>query len=111
MPNGTYGGVRGRKTKVGRKLLRFPPTRFLCTVLNTWGESSGNLRNGVCRRAPTRRNVQKFAKMCRNVQKHAGMCMKSVRAAPLLPYSLTVLQITVCFSDIKAPFISKNVSK
>ena len=29
MPNGTYGGVRGRKTKVGRKLLRFPPTRFV----------------------------------------------------------------------------------
>ena len=28
MPNGMYGGVRGRKTKVGRKLLRFPPTRF-----------------------------------------------------------------------------------
>ncbi len=27
MPNGTYGGVRGRKTKVGGKLLlRFPPT-------------------------------------------------------------------------------------
>jgi hypothetical protein len=24
-----YGGVRGRKTKVGEKLLRFPPTRFL----------------------------------------------------------------------------------
>ena len=23
------GGVRGRKTKVGRKLLRFPPTRFV----------------------------------------------------------------------------------
>ena len=23
-----YGGVRGRKTKVGRKLLRFPPTRI-----------------------------------------------------------------------------------
>ena len=22
------GGVRGRKTKVGRKLLRFPPTRL-----------------------------------------------------------------------------------
>ena len=30
MPNGTYGGVRGRKTKVGRKLLRFPPTRSVC---------------------------------------------------------------------------------
>ena len=29
MPNGMYGGVRGRKTKVGRKLLRFPPTRLL----------------------------------------------------------------------------------
>ena len=29
MPNGTYGGVRGRKTKVGeKKLLRFPPTRL-----------------------------------------------------------------------------------
>ena len=29
MPNGMYGGVRGRKTKVGEKLLRFPPTRFI----------------------------------------------------------------------------------
>ena len=29
MRNRTYGGVRGRKTKVGEKLLRFPPTRFL----------------------------------------------------------------------------------
>ena len=28
MPNGTCGVVRGRKTKVGRKLLRFPPTRI-----------------------------------------------------------------------------------
>ena len=24
-----YGGVRGRKTKVGEKLHRFPPTRLL----------------------------------------------------------------------------------
>ena len=32
MPNGTYGGVRGRKTKVGRKLLRFPPTRLEAIV-------------------------------------------------------------------------------
>lgn len=31
MRNRMYGGVRGRKTKVGRKLLRFPPTRLpLC---------------------------------------------------------------------------------
>ena len=34
MPNGTYGGVRGRKTKVGRKLLRFPPTRFHAVLLS-----------------------------------------------------------------------------
>ena len=34
MPNGTYGGVRGRKTKVGGKLLlRFPPTRFINSIL------------------------------------------------------------------------------
>ena len=32
MPNGTYGGVRGRKTKVGRKLLRFPPTRLYASA-------------------------------------------------------------------------------
>ena len=32
MRNRTYGGVRGRKTKVGRKLLRFPPTRY-CMLL------------------------------------------------------------------------------
>ena len=28
MRNRMYGGVRGRKTKVGEKLLRFPPTRY-----------------------------------------------------------------------------------
>ena len=33
MRNRTYGGVRGRKTKVGRKLLRFPPTRFYNSYL------------------------------------------------------------------------------
>ena len=39
MPNGTYGGVRGRKTKVGRKLLRFPPTRlFLEQFLKKYSE-------------------------------------------------------------------------
>ena len=32
MRNRTYGGVRGRKTKVGRKLLRFPPTRLWSLV-------------------------------------------------------------------------------
>ena len=29
MRNRMYGGVRGRKTKVGEKLLRFPPTRCI----------------------------------------------------------------------------------
>ena len=29
MRNRMRGGGRGRRTKVGRKLLRFPPTRFL----------------------------------------------------------------------------------
>ena len=29
MRNRMYGGVRGRKTKVGEKLLRFPPTRLM----------------------------------------------------------------------------------
>ena len=32
MRNRIYGGVRGRKTKVGRKLLRFPPTRFIVSI-------------------------------------------------------------------------------
>ena len=29
MRNRMYGGVRGRKMKVGGKLLHFPPTRLL----------------------------------------------------------------------------------
>ena len=29
MPNGKYGGVRGRKTKVGGNYFCFPPTQFL----------------------------------------------------------------------------------
>ena len=32
MRNRMYGGVRGRKTKVGEKLLRFPPTRFCLKI-------------------------------------------------------------------------------
>ena len=34
MRNRTYGGVRGRKTKVGRKLLRFPPTRLNLSLIS-----------------------------------------------------------------------------
>ena len=36
MRNRTYGGVRGRKTKVGRKLLRFPPTRLVVVIMTIW---------------------------------------------------------------------------
>ena len=32
-----YGGVRGRKTRVGEKLHRFPPTRFLGFLPNLHG--------------------------------------------------------------------------
>ena len=43
MRNRTYGGVRGRKTKVGRKLLRFPPTRFVGATgfepATTWSQT------------------------------------------------------------------------
>ena len=36
MRNRMYGGVRGRKTKVGEKLLRFPPTRLKQTLLDNY---------------------------------------------------------------------------
>ena len=29
-----YGGVRGRKTKVGEKLFRFPPTRLISDLID-----------------------------------------------------------------------------
>ena len=33
MPNGTYGGVRGKETKVGQKTFVSRPTRFLWTYV------------------------------------------------------------------------------
>ena len=39
MRNRMYGGVRGRKTKVGEKLLRFPPTRFLTNYLINYSKN------------------------------------------------------------------------
>ena len=33
MPNGTYGGVRGKETKVGQKTFVSRPTRFLTSSL------------------------------------------------------------------------------
>ena len=36
MRNRLYGGVRGRKMKVGEKLLHFPPTRlYICLQVST----------------------------------------------------------------------------
>ena len=34
MRNRMYGGVRGRKMKVGGKLLHFPPTRLFYGVIS-----------------------------------------------------------------------------
>lgn len=31
MPNGTYGGVRGKETKVGQKTFVSQPTRFVAS--------------------------------------------------------------------------------
>ena len=46
MRNRTYGGVGGRKTKVGETPLRFPPTRFCLNAkqldirLFIWGDTA-----------------------------------------------------------------------
>ena len=57
MRNRMYGGVRGRKTKVGEKLLRFPPTRLLQAVaLITAGGSAAfsiSAARGIIRTAAT----------------------------------------------------------
>ena len=37
MPNGTYGGVRGKETKVGQKTFVSRPTRFL--IGKAWSAS------------------------------------------------------------------------
>ncbi len=34
MPNGTYGGVRGKETKVGQKTFVSRPTRFIARTDN-----------------------------------------------------------------------------
>ena len=35
MPNGTYGGVRGKETKIGRKTFVSLPTQLLAHILIT----------------------------------------------------------------------------
>ena len=64
MPNGTYGGVRGKETKVGQKTFVSRPTRFYTHPIPVpprtstsmdahWGASGGRLcatAGGECRR-------------------------------------------------------------
>ena len=52
MRNRTCGGVRGRKTKVGRKLLRFPPTR-LCICFSDPINHIALVRGGDCLKSQT----------------------------------------------------------
>ena len=40
MRNRMYGGVRGRKTKVGEKLLRFPHYSIVLSMPITWSLSA-----------------------------------------------------------------------
>ena len=48
MPNGTYGGVRGKETKVGQKTFVSRPTRFLycqyVLLLSALGDGLGRPR-------------------------------------------------------------------
>ena len=49
MRNRLYGGVRGRKMKVGGKLLHFPPTRFMISSQITLRYHSSGCRSEGCR--------------------------------------------------------------
>jgi len=42
MRNRMYGGVRGRKMKVGGKLLHFPPTRYYPVFVEVVGHRHPN---------------------------------------------------------------------
>ena len=46
MPNGMYGGVRGRKTKVGRKLLLFSSYSIICLKINNVNLFVNAVHNG-----------------------------------------------------------------
>ena len=47
MRNRMYGGVRGRKTKVGEKLLRFPPTRSITPLMTALVKPSAPWRRDL----------------------------------------------------------------
>ena len=58
MPNGMYGGVRGRKTKVGRKLLLFSSYSILADKSYTLIEKKTIFKLKeyyICQSAPWRR--------------------------------------------------------
>ena len=77
MRNRMYGGVRGRKTKVGRKLLRFPPTR-LC-------HGGGNLKQGVSE------NILESV-LQSNGEEKRGFPEENQRSFGLLPSNFVSLQ-------------------
>lgn len=56
MRNRTYGGVRGRKTKVGRKPLRFPPTRLFLYGTNGNLLPTGNRSHNLNIQEKSRKN-------------------------------------------------------
>ena len=66
MRNRMYGGVRGRKTKVGEKLLRFPPTRFFLFILSEYlihDYSNGAIAGYIAGGAETvHRNIEGYHK-------------------------------------------------
>ena len=77
MRNRTYGGVRGRKTKVGRKLLRFPPTRFLfldVEILNS--NETLSVKKYHRRREALQRRAQ------RNEAQACGIVFRGARLPP-----------------------------
>ena len=59
MPNGTYGGVRGKETKVGQKTFVSRPTRFLyCQYVLLLSALGGGLGRPQEWASPTRRSEE-----------------------------------------------------
>ena len=88
MRNRTYGGVRGRKTKVGRKPLRFPPARFL-VQLNPFDYGGDCLKS---KSAPSR--IEKsLSPLYRGT--YFSALAETFQTQTLLPVGETVLKVKV----------------
>ena len=87
MPNGTYGGVRGRKTKVGRKLLRFPPTRFINSKKTTDGfERSNNACTDECKHSSTEQWRENLVNKL-TIPRHRSIVATQLLSSHCLTYS------------------------